>query len=233
MLQVRDSALPVSLECDNKPKKALVEDLMEAVDIFRLQPRPSVEDAERVKLLLHQLREELALANAETQKWKALSSMVMEQCYQQQETILSLLTESLQDSLESEESKLERVQLMAADSQYPLVVGEQGVKLIRAIFDLRKNSETERLQDAKHLKEIVLKAQALGADNESLLRGNVDMHMHITKLQEKVQGLEQALKKRKALGSAAEDDCDGLSAEEIGQAVLSLIQKKRHQSGTV
>lgn len=231
-------------EKQQQSEEDLPSKLAEAIDIFRLKPRPSVEDAERVKLLLARMKQSM---HASEEKWQRICSLVMEQCHKQQEYALDLLLSALGDPLETEETKLLAVQELSQDKDFPLVLGDKAVQMFRQLFALRKSMQKERADDARHLKQVVVKMQdadaavhALSAQNSKLLCQNVEMQMQITSLHERIQGLETALREcrdqsnkinvaRRSLHDPDDESVLQCDPAKIGQLVLSFIAEQQQQ----
>lgn len=209
--------------------------LQQALDIFRLKPRPSVQDAERVQSLILEMKNESDNAvKKNEERWQQICNMVMDQCHKQHDASLDFVASGMDIALEEQDITVQKAKLLAQDAEFPLVICDKAFTIFERICLLRRSMEEERAADAKNLRDVVLRMQdaeakstALDLQNTKLLEQNVDMHVEIERLKDRVKGLEFIL----ASSSSSRHEVV-VDAQELGKAVLNFIsenQRKKQQ----
>ena len=222
-----------------------LQEVLTAIDTFRLLPRPSRRDTQLLNRKLLLCRSLICSASEAQQqseeRWQSICSMVMDQCYLQQEAGLDLLKSALQVDLDQEPRLLEKLKQQSDDPNYPVVVGNKATEICKAIFSLRRAVEDERAEDAKNLKQAVVAnenalkrfeeaecaATSTKQENEKLLNQSVDMAVEIGRLREEVRGLKEALK---ISATAQEADMDSDTRMQIGNLVADFLKNKRRKA---
>jgi hypothetical protein len=113
------------------------EDLMNAIEKFRLKPRPAPRDMENIRSLLMQFRHTFQ----EQKKWQLLCTLVIEQCHRQHEKVMELLMSGMRTPCcdeEFENDKMSMIQDLASDTSNPLAIDARSIECFQEICRMRR-----------------------------------------------------------------------------------------------
>lgn len=118
-------------------KPCIEDDLMNAIESFRLKPKPSIKDIDNLRRLLLEFRH----AFQEQKKWQLMCSLVIEQCHVQHEKVMDLLMSGMRTPCcdeDFEEERMEIVRGLAADASSPLVIDARSTECFQEICRMRR-----------------------------------------------------------------------------------------------